>query len=274
VNAPSFDRVFSMGAFEALRLVRLQRRDYPKKAFEEIIEIVRVVQADGAAHDFEAAISLESIVEQSAPALDALTFYRECIVASIMAHRPVWVRTISLGRKKFSQKLGGDEQQCFASAGLLDDPPTEKAIFWWDRVSAQTRLMGDEIKMVRARDAEKRSLEFECERLKKLGIDRTPTWMSIDDNTAGYDILSFDHGPGGPVARVLEVKSTIASPLRFYVTRNEWDTCQKMGNAYHFHIWDMKTGNLFERTAADIAPHIPNDSGKGRWANAEIPVGA
>ena len=82
-----------------------------------------------------------------------------------------------------------------------------------------------------------------------------------------------DRGQLDPVSRVLEVKSTIATPLRFYVTRNEWEVCQKMGNAYYFHIWDMNTKTLYERTAAAVQPHIPVDQGTGRWSVAEIRVG-
>ncbi|WP_183664872.1 DUF3883 domain-containing protein [Phyllobacterium trifolii] len=55
-------------------------------------------------------------------------------------------------------------------------------------------------------------------------------------------ILSYDAGEEEPVARLIEVKSTIASPLRFFVTRNEWDTCQNMGVAYRFHVWDLSGG--------------------------------
>jgi len=274
VSAIDFRRTFSMGAFEALRLVRIKQADYPGRAYIELVDIIRTIEADGAAHDFDAAFGLDAIVDKSAPALDAFEFYRECIAASIFDHRPLWVKTIPLGRRKFVQKLETDAQQCFSAAGLLDDPPSEQTITWWDRVSAQTRLMGDEVKMTQAREGERLSLAYESTRLARLGLDKVPIWMSIEDNTVGYDILSYDVGTDGPITRVLEVKSTIASPLRFYVTRNEWEMCQKMSSAYHFHIWDMKTGNLFERTAADIANHVPKDQGGGRWANVEIRIGA
>ena len=96
--------------------------------------------------------------------------------------------------------------------------------------------------------------------------------MSIEDNTAGYDIQSFDPGTEGPVARLIEVKSTIASPLRFWLTRNEWETAKKFGAAYSFHIWDLQGPQLHERTANEILPHIPTDNERGRWANVEYPI--
>ena len=69
---------------------------------------------------------------------------------------------------------------------------------------------------------------------------------------------------------MIEVKSTTASPLRFYLTRNEWTKCVAIGEAYQFHIWDMKSGRLFVRTAEQIAVHVPADKGNGRWATLEI----
>ena len=126
--------------------------------------------------------------------------------------------------------------------------------------------------MIRAREAEQLTLKHEAERLARLGIRIPPVWMAIEDNTAGYDIQSFDLGAEGPVARLIEVKSTIASPLRFFLSRNEWETAKKYGGTYHFHIWDLQVPRLYERTVADIAPHIPTDNEKGSWSTVHIPV--
>lgn len=94
-------------------------------------------------------------------------------------------------------------------------------------------------------------------------------------NTAGYDVLSYDKNEFGLVNKLIEVKSTIASPLRFYITRNEWNKAHKSGDKYHFYIWDMKHDEpiLHVKTVADIEPHIPQDNEKGKWDRAVIPVG-
>lgn len=115
-------------------------------------------------------------------------------------------------------------------------------------------------------------VDYEARRMRARGLDRAPVWMSIEDNTAGYDIQSFDVGSEGPVARLIEVKSTIASPLRFLLSRNEWETAKKFGAAYHFHVWDLQGPQLHERTVAEILPHIPTDNEKGKWSNAMIPI--
>ena len=115
-------------------------------------------------------------------------------------------------------------------------------------------------------------VHYEVKRLVQLGMNMSPVWMSIEDNTAGYDIQSFDLGAEGPVTRLIEVKSTIASPLRFWLSRNEWEIAKKFGAAYFFHVWDMQGPQLHERTVVDIQPHIPSDNERGRWANVQIPV--
>jgi hypothetical protein len=130
--------------------------------------------------------------------------------------------------------------------------------------------------LARARQAEELTLMREISRLAALGIQRQPKWIAIEDNTAGYDVLSFDPGEYEPKNRLIEVKSTVASPLRFFLTRNEWEKALKYGDSYHFHVWDMSPDEprLYERTTAQIAPHIPKDQERGKWANAEIPLGA
>lgn len=268
-----FARSFSMSAFEGARQIRLRRSADGTKTVQQIVEIIASVDADGGSYDFEAAIHLDGVLASSVQIDDPLGFYRDCIEVCIRQHRPNWVRTLAYGRK-LVQKLSPDEQQCFASSGLMDDPPSKDTVSWWDKTAAIARLVVDGIKMDQGRAAEKLTLDYEIRRLAALGIDASPKWVSVDDNHLGYDVLSFDKGPDGPIARVVEVKSTIASPPRYYVTRNEWEVCKKMGGAYLFHIWDMTSGNLFERRFVDVEPHIPCDRNSGRWSVAEIRIGS
>ncbi|MGH7840943.1 MAG: DUF3883 domain-containing protein [Candidatus Binataceae bacterium] len=267
-----FSRLFAMSAFEGLRALRLQRLANPELGLVDLAEFLRRVDPEGSSHDYDAAFQLDAMVVQSALAHDPEAFYQQCIEAAITGFRPLWGRIITLGRRKFVQKLSRDEVQCFRSAGLLEDPPTNGIVTWWDRVAAAVRLRADQEKMIRARDAEQMSLAHETRRLAELGINIRPVWMSIEDNTAGYDIQSYDVGVEGPVARLIEVKSTIASPLRFRLTRHEWETAKKYGPAYFFHVWDLQGPRLHEKTVADILPHVPTDNERGRWENAEIPV--
>ena len=258
-----------MSTFEALRMIRIYRSHHMGLPTPELVLLIRRI--DATAYDFDAGIHLDSLLGPDVTPSDPIGFYQACIEV-IIYRQPIWAKTIGLGRRKFSQKLSRDEQQCFRSARLLDDPAAPSVVAWWDRVTGVLRLSADQEKLRRARAAERLSLEHETHRLQNVGIKREPIWMAVDDNTAGYDVLSYDVGPYEPINRLIEVKSTIASPLRFFLTRNEWETAIKFGDRYIFHIWDLTSSCLHERTVAQIAPHIPTDNEKGRWANAEIPV--
>lgn len=271
-----FERLFSMGAFDGLLCIRKQALISEGLEATKIVEIVRNIDSDAGGLDFEAALFLEECVDSTAPIDVPHEFYRCCIAKVILSQKMSWARSITLGRDKLLKQLSRDEHQCFRSARLLELPPSDDVVAWWDELSSQMRLINDQNKLERARKAEKLSLEYELARLQKLGIANLPRWISIDDNTVGYDILSYDPGEFGPVNRLIEVKSTIASPLRFFITRNEWEQALKFGGAYHFHIWQLVATppQLHQRTVSQILPHIPNDNEDGKWTVAEIPVGS
>lgn len=270
-----FERLFSMGAFDGLRSLRIQTLESPSLDIPDVIKLIRNIDPDAGGLDFDAAVELHTLVVADAPLENAHGFYRHCILDVVMVHRKTWARTLKLGRGKFLNQLSRDEQQCFRAAHLLDEPPSDDVVEWWDGLSGRMRFVTDKQKMAQARLAEKLSFEHEMIRIGNLGIPIKPRWVAIEDNTAGYDILSYTQAAYGPVARLIEVKSTTASPLRFYVSRNEWEQAVKYGSSYYFHIWDMtKTPpKLYERTTEQIKPHVPTDGKKGKWTNAEIPVG-
>lgn len=218
--------------------------------------------------DYDAARILDELVPDSVDYRNPTRFFRACIEAG-MTQNDIWVRSITLGRKKFIQKLDRDEVSCFRCAHLLDDPPSMETVAWWDRLQAAGREISKLATMERARDAESLSLNFELARLIKLGIERTPVWMSVEDNTVGYDILSFEPGEVEPIARLIEVKSFVGQ-RRFYITRNEWDTAMKFGSSYVFHIWDMQTATVYEKTVQEVLSQIPSDRQGGRWSEAII----
>lgn len=272
-GAISTERLFSLPCFEGLRLYRKYRFDHPDLAIADLLSLIDSIEADAHSLDMEASVYLSELVEKDCP-LDGPAFYQTCIRGVLLKHQPIWAKLMRQGRQRFVKKLDPNDQDIFAAAGLMEKPTPLNVVTWWDSVSGFARLLTDQEKMEQGRTAEILTLEYERKRLKGLGIDLEPEWPGFDDNFAGYDVLSYDHGSHGIQNRLIEVKSTTASPLRFIVTRNEWDKAERAGDAYHFHVWDMKQTPpvLIERTVADVAPHIPTDGGKGKWTNAQIPI--
>lgn len=276
MSSLSFERLFSMGAFDALRCIRQQASQTPEMDRLSIVTLLQATNSEMSGLDFVAALKLQDVVAKNAPYEMPHEFYRGCIRSVILGQKHSWSRSITLGRSRFLNQLSRDEHQCFRAALLTDNPPSDDAVLWWDVISSEMRQSADKIRMDRARSAERLTIQHERVRLVSLGIDAEPKWMAIEDNTVGYDVLSYDSGQYGPTNRLIEVKSTVASPLRFYISRNEWEQALKFGISYHFHIWDLAPSipRLYERTVAHILPHIPEDQASGKWTTAEIPLGA
>ena len=272
-----FDRLFSMPAFEGLRILRIYMQNRPSEDLASLTRIIRQVESDAHTLDLDAAL----LINDHVPLVptDGTAFYRVCLSNILIHNLPEWAKLVTLGRGRFIKRLKAvefrDVRSLFRQARLLDEPPTLDDVEWWDTLQAHVRTQQNVDAMKRARAAEKLTLEYEFEQLRQAGLDIVPRWMSIEDNTVGYDVLSYSPGDFGPVNRLIEVKSTIASPLRFYVTRNEWESALEFGEAFVFHIWDLQREPplLYERTVEQVLPHIPQDNEKGRWANAVIPVG-
>ena len=274
MSAPiSTERLFSLPCFEGLRLFRKYMAYHPDLATPDLLSLIDSVEADAHSLDLEASVYLSELVDKDCP-LDGHAFYQTCIRGVLLKHQPIWAKMMRQGRQRFVKKLDPNDQDVFAAAGLMENPTPLHVVTWWDSVSGYARLLTDEQKMEQGRTAEILTLEYERKRLNALGIDLEPEWPGFDDNFAGYDVLSYDHGPYGIQNKLIEVKSTTASPLRFIVTRNEWDRAERAGEAYNFHVWDMNQTPpvLIERNVAEVAPHIPTDGGKGKWTNAQVPV--
>lgn len=267
------ERLLSLSCIEGMRLYRKHVAKHQKKSKSEIIALICELEGDAHTLDFEASIYLSDIVEPNCT-LIGHGYYQACIKGIMLRHQPVWARLMRQGRTRFMKLLSPSDRDVFSAAGLLDEPAPIGVIKWWDEVSGFARLISDNEKLEQGRQAEILTLKYEQKRLKSIGIHKKVEWPGLDDNFAGYDVLSYQHGETGLVNLLIEVKSSTASPLRFIISRNEWDKAKLAGASYIFHIWNMRPDKpeLHIRDVSDVAPHIPNDNGKGRWKNAEIPV--
>ena len=268
-------RLFSRSCFEGLRILRNHSQANPSLRISELLELVMRVESDAASLDMEAAAHLHQSGFPECPT-DGNPFYQGCIKGFIVTYRPNWAKSMRQGRMRFAESLDSDQKDVFEAAGLLQSFPSMEVVLCWDEIVGNVRLAIDNEKLLQARKAEKLTINYERQRLNKIGISKQPEWTGLDDNLAGYDVLSYDIRNGNEVNRMIEVKSTVASPLRFYLSRNEWNTASSVGDAYCFHIWDMAANPpaLYEFTVAQVYPHIPADNKKGRWRNVEIPIGA
>lgn len=261
---------FRMSAFVALIGLRRYLHDYPNTPVVEAAVSLQRSDADLAAADFSAALRLHEQLAENVDFSDPIVGLRVGLGILIEAHRPWWCRFFPYGRQRLATALTQDELQTFRSAGLFDEKPSLAVVEWWDALASLMRTADDERKNAQGRHGERLSLEYERERLAGLGISEEPKWVALDDNSAGYDIQSYVLTEYGLKNRLIEVKSSKLSPTRMVLTRGEWDAAAKYGEAYVFHLWQLPSEVLTVFTVADIAQHIPEDAGQGRWSELTI----
>jgi hypothetical protein len=270
----SFDpeRLLSMSAFEAAFVLRKFRVLNPTYSDEQLVEVIRSVRADFYPNDYDAGLSLEHLIPSELDGSSDNDYFRAAIDGLIQMHQPLWTRLAPGGRDHVLRAVSTNGAQCFRNAGLLETPPSKVVSDWWDALAATVRNERDAKLLDRGREAERLSLEFEKKRLKDLKIGLEPRWVSIEDNGAGYDILSFAPGATDPINKVIEVKSSTLTPPRIIVTRGEWEAALTYGEAYVFHVWGAGAQHPIEMNAAEVARHIPVDQGVGTWMKTEIVI--
>ena len=261
---------FRMSAFVALIGLRRYLNAHPDTPVEEAAVSLQRSDADLAAADFAGALRLHEQLAGDVDFTDPIAGLRAGLGILIAAHRPWWCRFFPYGRQRLATALTQDELQTFRSAGLFDEKPPCEVVEWWDAFASLMRTADDEQKNAQGRHGERLSLEYERQRLIEVGISEEPKWVALDDNSAGYDIQSYDLTEYGLKNRLIEVKSSKRSPPRMIITRGEWDTAMKYGDAYTFHLWQLPMEKLISLTVDEIATHIPNDCGNGRWSELEI----
>jgi hypothetical protein len=269
MSSLSVDRLLSMSSMTALAKVR----DYSarsKVSFLEAATSLPRISAELQTLDYEAAALLDAFVE-SVPFGSYEEFYRLTLKRVIERELPFWVRLASAGRSRLCEALPENILQSFRSAGLLVDKPGLPVIQWWDEIAGIARHEHDKVKLEHGRLAESLTMELEASRLQHLGLAISPQWVAIEDNSAGYDILSFDPGEHGPTARMIEVKSCSSSTVGFHLSRNEWETAAR-SQCYIIHLWELPSRTLIELDASEISRSVPIDQGCGEWQSAFIRV--
>lgn len=191
------------------------------------------------------------------------------ILDYILAEKPPWGRLLSRGRTETAQFAPREVIQVFREARLMEIPPLNYVVEWWDEVARLVRGAAESVRVEVGRAGERRTINRER---KRTGVE--PIWQAIESNLSGFDVLSVVRADSKELLRI-EVKASEESVehAMFHVTRNEWETASS-NDRYLFHLWcfsDEQRPLVAELEAQAVASHIPNDAGKGYWERAKIP---
>lgn len=263
----SFDDL-SMSAITALGHLRSHANSQGGSVIDAYL-VVPYTTADRAAHDYERAVRLDAIVAASNRFDDLAPDVRSAISDLLAIERPGWQSVVQSGRDYVKAQLSPNVLQVFEAARLFDAEPSQDVVEWWDGLGAAGWSELDAAKLARGRNAERQSFEFEIRRLADAECQLRPTWVSIDDNQAGYDIASWDFDGESWMPLPIEVKSTVGRLPVFRLSRGEFDAAVKMTGQYRFHVWANRT-ELFIYERDQIISGAPSDGTSSRWKDAEF----
>ena len=265
------DNSLSMAAFLAFIEIRSFLTGHPSLTATAAIESLTRLRERASGLDFRGGLALHQQLGPSLNWTPSENCLRTFIFEWVRVADPGWLQLAPYGRERLRRALDSNQVQCFREAGLFDESPDRETIEWWDLVAARMRGISDAERMKRARRAEWLSLQHERRRVEDLGIPDEPKWVSLEDNSLGYDILSFDRDrEGRTVNRLVEVKSRLSDSI--FLTRNEWENASGAPQRTVIQVWDMPDERLHEYRPAQIAPDIPLDQGSGIWQNVRIPL--
>lgn len=193
-------------------------------------------------------------------------------ILSRLQPRPSWAKKMGDGRSEALKVMPTEIRQIFEEAGLLEtwDVHLED---WWLEAGLIARSKTSELNQITGARAERLTVAHEE---KRTGVK--PVRKSIDSSYAGYDVLSVvDKSDSRPLA--IEVKGSVRPPREatFMLSEGEW----QVGNGrdtYCVHLWHIReSGESSERDdfrvvwQSQLAEHIPENRGNGRWKSVEIP---
>ncbi|MCA1040547.1 DUF3883 domain-containing protein [Bacillus infantis] len=240
---------------------------YPDKNIKELIDLIKGIGSYVSVYDYENAESLFND-DDNLKILDK----REYIYRILTKEQPSWLYQVPFGRELVASSLKDNEYfdiyQCFDSVGLFNKEIDMDTIEWWDSLSSFIRKKQDSQKIINGRIGELLTIKYETEKLS--GSELTPKWVSIENNLAGYDVLSYKIEQGSPKQIMIEVKTCSSYPVSFYITRNEWKIAQDFGENYIFYVWFLPEKSLHKYNVKDIESNIPINRGSGSWKDVLI----
>lgn len=255
-------------AAEAWYAVSQQLAAIPQESFAMAVARLRASYAS-AGLDYAAA---QVILEAVGPAKGSVSASYRTLIENEAKLRPPWLAVLPRGRRALQNALPDDAVECFRRAGAFDEQPAAEAIAFLDRLANLARANADLQLIEFGRHAERLSFEYELARCENMPGAPAVEWVALNDNGAGYDILSSRLVDGSPSPKLVEVKSCRSRPLKLIITRNEWETACRHPEAYVVHFWDMTGERLRELSWGDLHPHMPIDQGNARWDSATLIV--
>ena len=181
-----------------------------------------------------------------------------------------WLMCAYMGREKSINAIDDSgDKACLQNLLLLNrlDKDGEQ---WWQELSSFSRKVSNLKKEETGREGEKLVYEYEKTR---LGTGADIKKMYIEDNSAGYDLLSYVDSSLGQRLHI-EVKSTKSLSARAYITANELNKAKKYSEFYNFYFVNLNNYSLAKFSYVEMKPHLATEQGDGKTEIFSVPFSA
>lgn len=179
-----------------------------------------------------------------------------------------WLEYAFLGREKsINAIVHSDDKACLQNLLLLGklDKNGEQ---WWQALSVFSRSIINDSKQESGREGE--DIVYDYER-KRLGEEADIKKMFIEDNSAGYDLLSYVNSDLDRRLHI-EVKASKSSSGKAFISKNELNKAKLYQEYYRFYFVDLDRSKLAIVSYDQIQPHISKDQGSGKTETLSLPL--
>jgi hypothetical protein len=175
----------------------------------------------------------------------------ENVVNDLLLQEP----TGHVAKEKLIESMGEDEKGVIFTFVLQkEDPPTARNKA---KVIRSMPVSKKDYPKIQKENAELGNFgeglvfNFEEKLLKQNNIDKEVKWVSTENDSLGYDILSYEIKHGQIVEKLIEVKTTKSSKYSpFYLSSNEMSKFRNLNNYVIYRVYEAdrktKKGKFYE----------------------------
>ena len=195
--------------------------------------------------------------------------YIELLKLYLLTQNPTWIFDVYKGIEvtKSSLLVPENFKHIFKTLNLFDIK-NESSIHWWDSIKDLRRNYEESRLTKIGREGE--FLVIEYERNKKE-FEPEHTSVLFGDE-AGYDIKSII-SKKNKKDLFIEVKNCTQRELRFFISKNEYNTCVMNKNNYRIYLIDsskIDNKKLYIFDYDILIKHIPKNIGLGTFESVQI----
>ena len=189
------------------------------------------------------------------------------MIKSYLLHfNPDWVFEVYRGIDNAKDFIPDNWKTIFDTYNLFDKNDRD-VVRWWNQIKNFKRSFENQKLSDIGLEGEFLILDFEKKR-----TGHQPVHLSVDDDNAGYDILSKKK-KDGKENLLIEVKTSSTNELKFYLSSKAFETCKLNKDNYLIYLIDQsKKDNivLYSFGYNLIKKHIPMNIGLTDWIKTEI----